>query len=196
MFSLKLNTADMDRAITQLGNRATPAIARALNRAAVSTRTVMVRLVSQDTGLKVGAVRDQTSITKATAKAGRLAAQIIISGKPVPLIDFNARWNRRRGVTARLRGGKGTYPHAFIATMPGGHRGVFQRVPGALRRGPAPQRAGLPIYELHGPTLASVFRKHIGVGLARGAEAIQTNLAHEYVRSGWRDVGSGVQVLE
>jgi len=33
MFSLKLNTADMDRAITQLGNRATPAIARALNRA-------------------------------------------------------------------------------------------------------------------------------------------------------------------
>jgi hypothetical protein len=173
-FSLTFKDAEMQRAIDQLGAKAPRAIARALNRAAVSTRTVMASAVAKDTGLKVGTIREQLRIEQAKPVEGKLAARITVSGKRIPLIDFRARGpepsrGRGRGVSARLPGGKGRYPHAFIATMKSGHRGVFQRR----------AQTRLPVYELHGPSLPHVFVKHIAVGLARGEESLAKNLAHE-----------------
>lgn len=171
---MRFNTAQFERAIAQLEDRAPAAIARALNRSAGSTKTVMVRAVAADTKLKVGVVRDQIKVQEAKPVAHRLAAIISVTGKRIPLIDFGARGpepsrGRGRGVTARLPTGKGRYPNAFIERMKSGHRGVFQR------RG----KGRLPIYELFGPSLPRVFTKHVREGLRRGQEALQKNLAHE-----------------
>jgi hypothetical protein len=168
-FSLTFKTVETERAIRQLKERAPFAIARALNRAAVSTRAVMARAVAADLGLNVGTVREEIRIQEAKPGRGELTARLTVSGKRIPLIDFKARATRRGGVTARLPGGTGRYPNAFIATMRSGHTGVFQR------RG-APR---LPIYELRGPSLPHVFSKYIPEGLARGEESIQKNLQSE-----------------
>ncbi|MDP3228504.1 MAG: phage tail protein [Acidovorax sp.] len=53
----------------------------------------------------------------------------------IPLIEFSARDTKKTGVKFKIRkgGGQSKLRHAFIATMPNGHRGVFQRVPGTKK---------------------------------------------------------------
>lgn len=158
------------------------AIARALNRAGTSTRALLASRVGADMGLRVGTVRDEIKIMRATPN--RPMVRLEIRGRRLPLIEFKARGpvpsrGRGRGVTAKLPGGAGRYPHAFIATMRSGHTGVFQRKPGAQRHGPPPHKSQLPIYELRGPSLPHVFAKFADEGLARGQEALLTNLQSE-----------------
>jgi hypothetical protein len=132
----------------------------------------MVRVVASDMGLKAGDVRER--IWKTDARADRPHATLFASPTRVPLIDFSARETRStrgkgRGVTAKMPGGAGKYPHAFIATMRSGHRGVFQRQ----------GRGRFPIYELTGVSIVFVFAKHVAVGLARGEEQLIKNLQSE-----------------
>lgn len=169
-------------AIQRLKQRAPAAIARAINRTAASVETAMARVIAADMGMNVGDVKRYISIDDATP--GRPVANIRASAKPIPLIDFKARGpypsrGRGRGVTAKLKGGAGRYPTAFIATMGSGHTGVFQRAPGARRHGGPPHRSQLPIFELKGPSIWHVFAKHLGVGLARAAEQLPKNLRSE-----------------
>ena len=165
--TLSLNSADTQRAIARLRARAVPAIVRALNRAQTSANAVMVRLVAADLGLKQKDIRDGIRLKPATAS--KLSAEIVATGARIPLVKFSARDRRPRGVSARIPGGAGRYPQAFIATMRSGHTGVFQRK-GVAR---------LPIRELHGPSMPKVFEKHIPEGLARGEESLVKNLIHE-----------------
>lgn len=180
------------RLIQRFKERFPAAIVRALNRSAVSARANMASNVAKDVGLKVGTVRDQITIQEATQ--AKFLARVAISGKRIPLIDFNARGpepsrGRGRGVTARLPGGAGRYPHAFIARMRSGHRGVFQRVgaqsigslgPGASRRrSVGAWSPNLPIYELRGPSLPKVFTKHMPEGLRHAHESLIKNLRSE-----------------
>lgn len=50
----------------------------------------------------------------------------------IPLMQFGAKDSKKRGVTFAVRrgGGKTRLKHAFIATMPNGRTGVFERIPG------------------------------------------------------------------
>jgi hypothetical protein len=146
------------------------AVARALNRAIASANTVMVRAVAEDMGLKQADVRKQIIVRRAVADAvlTRMLASLEARGARLPLIAFKARAGRG-GVRARLPGGAGHYPRAFIATMPSGHVGVFQRKA-------APR---LPIVELHGPSIPKVFERHTPAGVARGQEQLVKNLVHE-----------------
>jgi hypothetical protein len=172
VFELTLNTKDTARAIQQLKERALPAIARALNRSAASAKTAMVRVIAEDLGLKVGDVRDHVIVRD--AKPEQLRATFYASAKRIPLIDFRAKGpepsrGKGRGVTAKLAGGQGRYPRAFISTMKSGHRGVFQRT----------GKARLPVTELHGPSIRHTFVKHVQVGIARGEEQLVKNLRSE-----------------
>lgn len=185
-FSLTLKSEQSERAIRRLGDRAPLAIARALNRAAGAAKTVMVRAVAADMGLKAGTVREQIKVQEARpVRDAEMVARLSVSGTRIPLIEFGARGpepsrGRGKGVTSRLKGGEGRYPHAFLATMRSGHRGVFIRRPATSKRhGPKPQRPQLPIYELRGPSLPHVFQKYFPLGLARGEEALATTLEHE-----------------
>lgn len=179
-FSVQLRTEDSTRAITELGEKAPLAIMRALNRTASNAKTAMTRVVAGDLGVKAGVVRDRINIME--ARRNNLVATLYASAKRIPLIQFKAKGprpsrGRGRGVTAKI--GAGRYPHAFIARMSSGHEGVFQRVPGAKRRGPLPNRSQLPITELHGPSIAVAFQKHGAVAEARASEMLLKNVQHE-----------------
>ena len=171
-FHLELKTADVTRAIARLKAKAPAAIARAINRSADSAVTAMARVIGQDTGLKVGVVKERIGVEKATLN--RQVATVHASAKRIPIYDYGARGpvpsrGKGRGVSARLKGGRQRYPHAFIATMDSGHTGVFERT--ATRR--------LPIKELFGPSVAHVFEKHRQVGVDRAQEQMRKNLASE-----------------
>lgn len=169
-FVLRLDSTAAQKAMASLGKKAPTAIARALNRAGGSMRTAMARDVSLDVKLKVGVVKEQLRLTKATAQ--RQAIQLSVTGKRIPVEDFNARGplpSRGRGRGVRANTPARVYPTAFRARMPTGHVGVFQRV-GKTR---------LKIRELFGPSLPHVFVKYQDATLARGQEQLTKNLASE-----------------
>lgn len=171
---MEFDTREYLGGLEKLGKRALPAMARAINRSAGTTSTYMARQVSTDIGLPVTEVKRSVKVDQARPFPAGLRAKIEISGKRIPLIKFKAKGpepsrGRGRGVTAKLPGGRGRYPSAFIATMKSGHRGVFARS----------KKVRLPVTELRGPSLPHVFAKHIPEGLLRGEEAMQKNLAHE-----------------
>lgn len=177
-FAVKFDASQVERAMAELGENAPRAVARAITRSATSTRAVMARDIAADLGLKVSTVKEQLKVHD--ARPDSLTARISVSGKPIPLIEFKAKWTKRSGVRTNLQApAKGHYPDAFIAIVGRGHRGVFKRVPGGKRRGPAPHRSQLPIYELHGPSLPAVFGKLTDKALAHAETELQKNLAHE-----------------
>lgn len=175
------NTVEVSQAIARLKSRARPAVARGINRTADSARTAVVRVIAAELGVKVSDVRAAVIVEKATAQ--NLEATFRASGRRIPLIDFKARGpepsrGKGQGVTARLPGGAGRYPHAFIATVGSGrHRGVFQRK-GLAKR--------LPIVELRGPSIWQAFDKHRQVAVDRAQETLASNIAHELDFAGSR----------
>lgn len=181
--SVTLNSQPLARFFTNVKRPLPVALARALNRTATSERAAMGTAIAKDMGLKVGTVKAAIMLVKATAK--RLVARLSTTGSRIPLIDFKARGQepsrgRGRGVSYRLPGSaRSRAPNAFIATMRSGHRGVFERVPGGKRHGPRPMRAQLPIFELFGPSIATVFSKLAPVGEARRNEVLLKNVQAE-----------------
>lgn len=169
---LRLDLTDVYAQIAALKRRAKPAIARALNRSANSAKTIMVREIAKDLGIKQKNVKE--SVVVRNAAPDHLTATFYASARRIPLMDFRAKGpnpsrGKGRGVTARLPGGVGRYPNAFIATMGSGHSGVFRRM----------RQSRLPIQELHGPSIARVFNKHVNTGLARAREQLIKNLRSE-----------------
>ena len=182
--SFKLDTRDMVRLITKVRERAPRAIARAINKSAKSTKTAMVKAVREDMGLKAKDVRDGLVLRQ--ARPGRNpTARIIVSKKPIPLIAFGGTQLKRAGWRSRMKGGARTYPGAFKATMQSGDVGVFRldkerakTNTGRDRRGRL-KRGRLPIFELHGPSLAKVFAKKWRVGVKRYRQQLAKNLKSE-----------------
>ena len=150
------------------------ATSRAINKSSVSVRAVGSRALSQDLALRVGDVRKELVLTRATAQTQE--ARISVRGRRLPLILFGATGpqpsrGRGRGVSYRFGRGRKRIASAFIATMRSGHKGVFRRI----------LKASLPIVELFGPSLAVAFTRR-GVKKAmtdRYAEVMPKNLQHE-----------------
>ena len=111
---------------------------RAMGRIARTGRTRVVRRIAERVSIPQKFVRERTS---AYAGPGGAEAVIKVRSDWIPLHKFGAR-QTRTGVTVRARG---SYRHAFIATMQSGHAGVFMRT-GSRR---------LPIQELFGPNPAN-----------------------------------------
>lgn len=172
---IALNDAAWKRAISALSPKnAAKAGIRAVNRTATNARAAIVPLVAADVALQQKFVRDRITIQSAKATGDAPVARLFADTERVPLIQFKARGpepsrGRGRGVRATLPTGAGTYPHAFIATMKSGHRGVYQR------KG----KARLAIYELRGPSIAKAFEKHADVAASRAADMLDKNFAHE-----------------
>lgn len=172
-FTIRLDLTEFETRLAILKRPHAPLV-RALNRSLGSAQTLVARLISQDTGLKVGDVKRHVRVSPATES--RLAATVYASAARIPLIQFGAKGREPSrglppGVRARLKGGPGTYPHAFIARVgKGGHRGVFQRRPGVAR---------LPIVQLRGPSIWQAFQKHQSATAARAQEQLGKNVQHE-----------------
>lgn len=137
---------NLQRALAEVPRALPKVMSRGLNRTASSARTQVGRSLSKRVGLRVKDVRQRVILKKASYNKWRSA--ISISDKKIPLMSLKAR-QTRRGVTYRdiATRKRVLVRHAFIATMPSGHTGVFRRE--------TSQR--LPIKELMGPSLFNVF---------------------------------------
>ncbi|HUX15572.1 MAG TPA: hypothetical protein VMW52_03815, partial [Phycisphaerae bacterium] len=133
--------------------------------------TRLVRAVTAEVRLTQTEIKGR-NIHLRTASFRSPWARLWIHGRRIPILQFNAR-QTRKGVTYALRrhGGRTLIPHAFLATMPTGHRGVFARTepkfgyqPGGLmlvggRRASGVRKHGLPIVEQYGPSVPAVVEK-------------------------------------
>lgn len=161
-------------------NRAT---VRALNRGIASARTVMVREMAADTGMKQKDIRDALRMREASYSDPRVVLAATL--KRIPLSRFNAR-QTSSGVSYRLKSGRGKLEGAFLATTRrqadgsgGEHRGVFKRVIPSVRKSVTGWSKNLPIKERYGPSLGQVFAKFRALGHARAWEMFEKNLDHE-----------------
>lgn len=162
------------------------AILRALKRGTAAASTHANRVVSADMGLKVGDVRKRIRVVEPNGST--LEGQLRASFRRVPLIDFGATGpdpSRGRGGGVRYRigtGGRGRSPHAFIATMPTGHRGIFERK--TTKR--------LAIRELFGPSIGRVLSERQREILSRGSDAFLQELdrlLNRIIQGGVSDAG-------
>lgn len=128
------------------------AVSRSMNRAAASAVTAISRAVATDMRVQQRRVRDAVHVQP--AQPTRLVVAVFASAKRLPLIAFGARGpepSRGRGSGVRATTPARRYPHAFIATMKSGHRGVFERKEKSRsRKKLKPGSPGLPIVELFG----------------------------------------------
>lgn len=166
----------LKHALHGIKNGAPTVMRRALNKTIVSARTQAVKFVRAEVNLKAKTVTGQMKVTKANFR--RLSASLNVKGSPIPLTEYDAREsNKGKGTTFRVRkkGARERYPHAFIATMKSGHRGVFERRKFGLKR-----VGRLQIDERFGPSVPAVFARN---GLKKvqsdGANNLQKNLVHE-----------------
>lgn len=128
---------------------------RGLNRVAKAAKTLAVREVAKNMGIRSKRVNEDMKVIP--ARPQKLEAKVRVKGNRIPLIEFKARENTR-GVTAMSKGKKKFFPGAFISRMKSGHVGVFKRF--NLMR--------LPIVELRGPSIPLVFgRKTIQSALSK-----------------------------
>ena len=134
---MRLDTSSLTAAMAAMGNKFPQAMRRALKRTATAVRTEMARRVTAETGLPSRRVTAEIRTT-----SDEKAVTLKVRGHRIPLIDFRARGpepsrGKGRGVSYSLQGERKRLPHAFIATMPTGHRGAFERTG---RSGPAGTR--------------------------------------------------------
>jgi len=174
--TFRLDTGDLKAAVAAMKSKFPAAMRRAVKKAGTAGRTEMSRLVSAETGLPVRHVRDEIKFA-----SDDVSATLKVRGYRIPLIDFKARGpepsrGRGTGVSYSLASGRGRLPHAFIATMPSGKRGVFERT-GTFGRISRFGRRGLErIAEKFGPSIAAVFTKFMPEGAARASESLAKNV--------------------
>jgi len=170
--------------------RALPKVmSRALTRTAKSARTEMSRSITGISGLgkkgKSGrSVLQRLKLSKATYSNWR--AFITISKRRLGVIDLKAR-ETNKGVTYKKIGSRSRIliRHAFIATMPSGHRGVFLRATHAKKKYvPMMGKKKEAIYELRGPSLAQLWTAGMAAEVnrirAESAQRLQKNI-HDQV---------------
>jgi hypothetical protein len=154
------------------------ALARALNRAIVASRTLARRRIAAASGLPQKRIGGRLQVD--TASPDRLAARLLATaGRPIPQIAFTG--------TRGFRSGRGiaglAYPlsdlqpvssGAFFAEMRSGHRGIYTRT----------TRARIPIEEEMGPTIPDIIEaRQIFQGLQAEARTVYNRrLAHELDR--------------
>lgn len=140
------------------------AVVRALNRTATTVRAEAARDIHQEyQGLKIGAIKDRIDIQRANKITQRVV--ISVSGRPIPIVEFDAR-QTAAGVTVKVKGTRKLLRGAFLARMPSGHIGVF------YRRGFAGHRAGrLPIDQVFSISLPVAFsNKKVMDAVVRSAQ--------------------------
>lgn len=151
MFKITIDLSGARKKLAAAESAAQRARVSALNRIATTARAEAARQLAGRRGLKVGTIREQIRIVRASRALER--AEVIVRGQPIPLRDYAARATRR-GVTVMVT--KGRRKHikfkgnaGFQIERWGNH--VFVRE-GAKR---------LPIRKLWGPSLPSTFSQKV-----------------------------------
>jgi hypothetical protein len=165
---------------------------RALNRTATTVRAEAAKLIRQRYNIKSSVIKAQMRIIR--ARRGNLTAEVIAFGrKRIPLIEFavgnvalhgikfrashgNLRvaasgFGRKRPLVRTKvlhQQGTKTWRHAFVARMPTGHVGIFERTGQFKRRGDPKLEK---IKQLFGPNIPQTFtHRSIRAAMRRVAE--------------------------
>ena len=160
MIEMNVNTAQealTKKQLKELGANAKKALADANNRAAAGMRTDGTRLIVKNSGLKRPLVFPAFKIIKASPKVENPQAKLLIKGPVIPLINNASRsakpakGKKKGGITVNLGKSKETFKNAFIAKMPSGHIGIFER-----QRGKLNSKGREAIKELFGPSVPQI----------------------------------------
>ncbi len=109
------------------------AAVRALNRTAITVRKEAKKELPKQMGIKQAHIRDAFYLTK--ANLSRMQSIVGVRFKPLALTKFKNTRQLKRGVTSKAWGTRKLYPHAFIAQMNSGHKGVYLSARGMGRKG-------------------------------------------------------------
>ncbi len=120
-------------------------IIRALNRAAERARTQTRRELALEKGLPQKVLNRRIRAYKASRMKMRAALWVGVK-KRITAAELGGNVGTGAGGVVRI--GRRTFKDAFRATMPGGHRGIYTRKPGAVhKKRPDGQMSQLPIEE-------------------------------------------------
>src|SRR5206468_9858633 len=114
MFNLSIDARELIKVgevYDQIGKQTPLALSRALNWTGNKARTAAGRKLAEQTGLRYGKVRAE--IRTYPAKPSDLEYSIGVSGRAIPLAEFNAR-QTRAGVSAAPWATRRVFPHTFI----------------------------------------------------------------------------------
>lgn len=163
MAEIKFDASEIDqlgRAFMRLpGEIKAKAMARAMRRMRDMARTQVVRLGAKRVNIPVGKVRERTTTY---FNAGGNTIEIVEKSGWIALYELGAS-PTPAGVRVKLRG---SYRHAFIASMKSGHTGVMRRV----------GKERLPMRELFGPNPAHDVTNNPDEYLRMMAQLIETSL--------------------
>lgn len=177
------NVKDVIAELNAAASETKPAVVRALNKTIGQVKTRASREV-RSAGYKLKASDIKNAIRIVRASTGRLRAEAIASGRPIPLIKYNAR-QVGAGVSVDVLNGRKVIGHAFIAQTPNGPQ-VFTRDPGGRHRKVVKngkvQWSQLPITKKYGPSIPdAVASKAVEAALtALMTDRFPVILAHEH----------------
>lgn len=151
--NVRSDVAEVLRMLDETQRHIVPkAAARAINKTMTTVNAQVARDIKKDIGGKLSISEIKAGLTKTKANPKQLYASLMAKGRRIPLIKIDPSASQdASGVNYKTGKGRGHIPHAFIATMKNGHKGVFKRK-GHPR---------LPIQELHGPSLPKVFTNDV-----------------------------------
>lgn len=170
---IRHDTREVERLLSGLGRDANKVITRALNRTLSSVNTVATRAIAKDMGVAQKVIKPSLYTRRASFHNRR--AELVATGRRIPLIAFRAKETKTRGVTyAGQDGRRQSIQSAFFATMESGHKGVFKRqgAKRTMKRGRYAGKLRQPIVELHGPSVPYVM-------LQRRVQAAMDGVARE-----------------
>ena len=104
------------------------AVSTALNKVAAQVKTAAAKGISTKYKIKSGDAKKTLNIGKSTGRT--LRATLSSSNKRIPALAFmSGAWSagKGKGVYVNIKGQRKLFPHAFIASMQNGHRGIFIR---------------------------------------------------------------------
>ena len=203
MASIELDraqAAEVELMLNGIRNGAARAINAALNKAAEQSQTKAVKHIYDELALTKPAIKAQTKVTKSDFT--KLQSKLEVSGKPLYIVDDSISTHKRigehfykasllklgKGVSVTVRKSKGVerLHWAFKATMKSGHTMLFQRDlrdPKRVAKANVWGSSVLPIEQLLGPGVASVFEHHGYTETHNeGGELVQRLLDHEVDR--------------
>lgn len=122
------------RGIEPLKPRAFEAAAvRALRKAGATAlrdmRSEASKRIRARKAIKAKFIREALTLRKPTGKTiATMSWAVDVSGRPIRVSDYSYRGSKKRGVSVQInRGTRSILPHAFVAVMSTGHKGVFKR---------------------------------------------------------------------
>jgi len=170
---------EFERRLGATANALPKVVSRGINRTADQGRTLISRRLRERMRLRDRDIKARLTIAP-RATYQRWLSRINIGTGGIPLLGFGAR-QTAAGITwapPLAMGLRALIPHAFKATMPTGHMGIFIRAPvgggfkGRIRAGEISEGVKLvprlPILAVVGPSLAEAYF-NVG-GLAAGCE--------------------------